>query len=229
MDGGMMPPFSFVRLLSGPLSGAIISRMIPPVLSRTPAQITVARLLSVIVQLSTVIIPVLALFNGLRESDVTLLHWLITCGVTVTCTTTLPALLFLLMLRRGMIANLHVSRRGERPRAYAVMILCYLVGTMAARAIGAPHRTVLLMAAVALCMLIGGAVNQLLFKLSMHTMIATLAGVTLILVYGAVCLPILILPGAVAWARIALREHTWPEVAVGAIAGSLVAMLVFVH
>jgi hypothetical protein len=201
--------------------------MIGQALLRIPARNIAARSISTVMQPTVTIIPLLALFNGLYEPRVTLARWLVWSCATITCATTLPSILFLIMLKRGIIADLHVSNRSERPLAYAVMILCYVLGTEVARAAAAPHRTVLLMAAMTLCLMIGGAVNEFVFKFSIHTMSAALAVVALAMVYGAALLPALALIGAVAWARVRLRAHTVQEVLAGAIAGGLVGALVF--
>jgi hypothetical protein len=202
-------------------------RMVERLLSRTATRTLAARSISAVTQPTVTIIPLLALFNGLREPGVTLSHWLVWSCATVTCAATLPSLLFLIMLKRGTITDLHVSDRRERPLAYAVMILCYLFGALAAHAIAAPHRTVLAMTAMTLCLIIGMVVNEHLFKFSIHTMSASLATVALTMVYGAIFLPALALIGAVGWARVSLRAHTRTEALAGAIVGSLIGVLVF--
>lgn len=201
--------------------------MVGQTLSRIPARIIAARSVSAVMQPTVTIIPLLVLFNGLHEPRATLARWFIWVCATVTCATTLPSILFLIMLKRGTIADLYVSNRSERPLAYAVMILCYVLGTEAARAIAAPHRTVLLMAAMTLCLMIGGAVNELIFKFSIHTMSAALAATALVITYGASFLPVLLLIGAVGWARVTLRAHTPAEALAGAAVGGLVGTLVF--
>ena len=178
-------------------------------------------------QPTVTIIPLLILFNGLHQPRVTLARWFIWSCATITCATTLPSILFLVMLKRGAIADLHVSNRNERPLAYAVMILCYVLGTEVARALAAPHQTVLLMAAMALCLMIGSMVNEFMFKFSIHTMSAALAVAALAMVYGMALLPAFVVIGAVAWARVRLHAHTVQEVLAGAIAGGLVGTLVF--
>jgi membrane-associated phospholipid phosphatase len=205
----------------------MIPRMVGQALLRIPARNIAARSISTVMQPTVTIIPLLALFNGLHEPHVTLARWLVWSCATITCATTLPSLLFLIMLKRGTIADLHVSNRSERPLAYAVMILCYVLGTEVARAVAAPHRTVLLMAAMTLCLMIGSAVNEFVFKFSIHTMSAALAVVALAMVYGVAFLPALVVIGAVAWARVRLQAHTVQEVLAGAIAGGLVGTLVF--
>jgi membrane-associated phospholipid phosphatase len=199
--------------------------MVGRALSRIPARNIAARSISAVMQPTVTIIPLLALFNGLHQP--TLARWLVWSCATITFSTTLPSILFLIMLKRGTIADLHVSNRSERPLAYAVMILCYVLGTEVARAVAAPHQTVLLMAAMTLCLMIGGAVNAYVFKFSIHTMSAALAVVALAMVYGAALLPALTVIGAVAWARVRLQAHTVQEVLAGAIAGGLVGTLVF--
>ncbi len=196
-------------------------------LTRTPAYIITARAISAVMQPTVTIIPLLALFNGFYEPRITVAHWFLWCCVTITCATTLPSILFLIMLKRGTIADLHVSNRSERPFAYGVMILCYGVGTELARRTGAPRRTILLMAAMTLCLMIGAAVNQMVFKCSLHTMSAALAAVALPIAYGSAFLPALAAIGAVGWARVTLRAHTAGEMVAGAIVGAVVGTLVF--
>ena len=154
--------------------------MVGRALLRIPARNIAARSISAVMQPTVTIIPLLALFNGLHQPRVTLARWLIWSCATITCATTLPSILFLVMLKRGTIADLHVSNRSERPLAYAVMILSYVLGTEVARTVAAPHQTVLLMAAMTLCLMIGSAVNEFMFKFSIHTMSATLAVVALV-------------------------------------------------
>jgi hypothetical protein len=201
--------------------------MIVRSLTRTSARTAAARAISAVMQPTVMIVPLLALFNGFHEPRVTVARWLLWCCVTITCATTLPSILFLIMLKRGTIADLHVSNRGERPLAYGAMILCYTVGAELARRTGAPRRTALLMAAMTLCLIVGAGVNQMVFKCSLHTMSAALTAVALPMAYGIAFLPALALIGAVGWARVTLRAHTAGEMAAGAAVGAAVGMLVF--
>jgi hypothetical protein len=173
------------------------------------------------------IVPLLAMFNGFHEPRATMARWILWCCVTITCATTLPSIVFLIMLKRGTIANLHISNRNERPLAYGVMILCYTVGTELAHRTGAPRRTTLLMAAMTLCLMIGAVVNQMVFKCSLHTMSAALIAVALLIAYGTAFLPALAVIGAVGWARVTLRAHTVAEMVAGAVVGAIVGGVVF--
>lgn len=201
--------------------------MIVGSLTRTPARIIAARTISAVMQPTLTVVPLLALFNGFHEPRVTMARWFLWCCVTITCATTLPSILFLIMLKRGAIADLHVSNRSERPLAYGAMILCYTVGTELAHRTGAPRRTTLLMAAMTLCLMVGAAVNQMVFKFSLHTMSAALAAVALPMAYGVAFLPALAVIGAVGWARVTLRAHTAGEMAAGVVVGAVVGTLVF--
>jgi len=196
-------------------------------LTRTPAHIIAARTISAVMQPTVTIIPLLALFNGFQEPRATVARWLLWCCVTITCAATLPAILFLVMLKRGTIADLNVSNRSERPLAYGAMIVCYIVGTELTRRIVAPRRTMLLMVAMTLCFIIGAAINQMVCKFSLHTMSAAVAAVVLPMVYGAAFLPVLALIGVVGWARLTLRAHTPGEISAGAAVGAVVGILVF--
>lgn len=201
--------------------------MIVGSLTRMPTRILAARTISAIMQPTVMIVPLLVLFNGFDEPRVTMAHWFLWCCVTITCATTIPSILFLVMLKRGTIADLHVSNRSERPPAYGVMILCYTVGTELARRTGAPRRTTLLMAAMTLCLMVGAGVNQMVFKCSLHTMSAALTAVALPMVYGTAFLPALAVIGAVGWARVTLRAHTSGEMVAGAVVGAVVGTVVF--
>ncbi|MDQ6603773.1 MAG: hypothetical protein M3176_04555 [Chloroflexota bacterium] len=196
-------------------------------LTRTSAHILAARTISAVMQPTVTIIPLLALFNGFHEPRVTVARWLVWCCATITCAATLPAILFVVMLKRGTITDLYVSNRNERPLAYGVMILCYIVGTELTIRVVAPRRTMLLMAAMTLCLIIGAGVNQLVCKFSLHAMSAAVAAVALPMAYGAAFLPVLLVIGAVGWARLTLRAHTPGEISAGAFVGAVVGMLVF--
>lgn len=195
-------------------------------LALIPTRIRFARYLSAATQPTLTIVPVLAVLNGVGIPGVTLARWLLWCSVTITCTTTIPSIIFLSLHRRHRIGDLYISNRAERPLAYALMIALYLTGAELARLTGAPRATVALMIAGTISLLIALLVNTTLCKISVHTMSTTVGTVALIAAYGAALVPMIALVVAVGWARVTLRAHTRVEAILGAGVGAAVAGLV---
>ncbi len=201
--------------------------MVTRSLSRFSPRIIAARSLSAVMQPTVTVIPLLALFNGLLEPNVSFARWLVWSCVTITCATTIPSIIFLVLLRNGMIADLSISNRNERYLAYLVMIPLYFIGAGLARGLAVPRRTSLLLGAVTICLMIGAAVNHWFCKCSIHTMSAALMSVALITAYGAVFWPMVALTVAVGWARVTIRAHTLGEVLTGGAVGGIVGTCVF--
>jgi membrane-associated phospholipid phosphatase len=60
------------------------------------------------------------------------------------------------------------------------------------------------------------------FKISLHAAVASAAVVVLALTYGPWALLLAVLVAWVAWSRVALRDHTTPEVLAGLLMGVVV-------
>jgi membrane-associated phospholipid phosphatase len=138
----------------------------------------------------------------------------------------IPFAFILRGVRRGRWADHHVDARERRRVPLLVGAASLLVGLAVLATGGAPRELVALVTA----MLVGLAVTLLvtaLWKISIHTSVAAGAVVTLALVFGPPLLVTWPLVGLVAWSRVQLDGHTWPQVAAGAVLGALVAASVF--
>lgn len=201
--------------------------MVDRIVTRFHPLALAARCISGATQPTVTIIPLLMAFNGIGVPNVSTWRWLVWCCVTITCAATLPSIAFLVMLKRGIISDLYVSDRSERPLAYVLMIPPYIIGTELARLVGAPHHTILLMAAAASCLIVAALVNARVFKISIHTMSAALLAVSLVMVYGPRYGAFVLLVPLVWWARVWLRAHTPGEATAGMIVGAAVGFLMF--
>jgi len=186
-----------------------------------------AHAVSALLQPTLCVVPLLVALNGLGEPSVTIWHWLLWCGVTITFTTTLPSLAFLVLLKLGLISDLNVTDRRERPLPYVLMIGCYMVGTVLAHFAGAPHHSVLFLFAEALTLTIAAFVNQRYCKISIHMLSVALIAVAVTVVFGPATLPIFALLAGGWWARVTLRAHTPIEATAGAVLGVAIGVLVF--
>ena len=186
-----------------------------------------ARAVSALLQPTLCVVPLLVALNGLGEPSVTIWHWFLWCCVTITFTTTLPSLAFLVLLKFGLISDLNVTDRTERPLPYMLMIGCYMAGTVFAHLTGAPHHSVLFLFAQALTLTIAAFVNQRYCKISIHMLSIALIAVAVTVVFGPVALPIFALLAGGWWARVTLRAHTRTEATLGAVLGIAIGVFVF--
>jgi hypothetical protein len=139
--------------------------------------------------------------------------------------TVLPLLVLTLRnVRRGTWTNFDVSDRGQRGGLYRSAVPLTLLGAGIMYAAGAPP------AMVRGTLVVGGLLLAALLlspflKTSLHMLFAGWCGVMLMRdMPGTVWLvPIAIL--ALAWSRLYLRRHTWPEVVVGLVIGAVGAWL----
>nr|WP_260859671.1 phosphatase PAP2 family protein [Streptomyces cupreus] len=65
------------------------------------------------------------------------------------------------------------------------------------------------------------------WKVSVHTAVASGVVVILLLAYGVRMAPLMLGIAAIGWSRVALRDHTPAQTAVGALLGGLAAAVVF--
>ncbi|MDZ7339252.1 MAG: phosphoesterase PA-phosphatase [candidate division KSB1 bacterium] len=142
--------------------------------------------------------------------------------VTVICWLTasvLPAAYVLRLVRQKRVSDKHVPIREQRTRPYLVATVCYALGLVLVKAVGAPFPVWGLMWCYVVNTLVLALIN-LRWKMSAHAMGAAgaLAGLTYAL--GMAVAPSFFLVLVVGWARIRLRAHTVAQVVAGALAGA---------
>ena len=101
-----------------------------------------------------------------------------------------------------------------------------LVGLAILAVRGAPRELVALVAALAVGLASSLAVT-LVWKISIHVAVVTGAIVILGLVFGAAYLALLPAVALAGWSRVAVGDHTPPQVGAGAVLGGAVAAIIF--
>jgi hypothetical protein len=134
--------------------------------------------------------------------------------------------MLLLMSRRvrsGAWTNYDVSVREQRSGMYPVAMAIAGCTTLILWAIGTP-RTVLAGVVATLVLIVIASVVNLWLKISLHTAFAVFTAISLISLGWGVTVAGLVLALAIAWSRLELGRHTWPEVVGGALLGAVVGV-----
>jgi hypothetical protein len=125
--------------------------------------------------------------------------------------------------KRGKWDGHHVTNRAGRRIPLLAAGASLGLGFVVLLAGGAPAQLIALAASMLASLLVAVAITfGAKFKISLHAAVASAAVVVLALTYGPWAL-LLTLPAAwVAWSRVALRDHTTPEVLAGLLMGVVV-------
>lgn len=138
----------------------------------------------------------------------------------------IPYAFLLLGIRRGRWTNRHIPRREQRAIPMTFALASVLAGVAALTAAGAPRQLVALVIAGLAGLAVALAIT-LVWKISVHTAVASATATILVLVFGLALLAAFPLLPAVGWARVKLKDHSVPQVTAGAAIGSLVAAIAF--
>jgi hypothetical protein len=129
-------------------------------------------------------------------------------------------------VRRRRLTDHHVGLRQQRILPLLVGILSVLLGIGLLVLAQAPRDLVALVAAMAVG-LGSSLLVTLAWKISIHVVVVAGAVVIVALVFGPVAVSLVPLVLLVAWARVALQDHTPAQALAGAALGALVAASVF--
>ena len=121
-------------------------------------------------------------------------------------------------------SNFDVSARERRGPVYALGLALGVALMVAAQQLGAPD-IVLAVMACGLAMVILAAAINLRLKVSLHSAFATWISLSWWRLDPSTAVALMVLALAVAWSRLQLRRHSWPEVAVGMLLGAALAFL----
>lgn len=140
--------------------------------------------------------------------------------------TGIPLAYLMIGKRRGWVSDFEMSQRAERPRFILVSLSSDVLALIMLSALGAPH-LLRVMALTYLCLGVTMFTISNYWKISLH-----MAGVggfstALVFVFGAPALVAFLSLPLVAWARWQRRKHTYAQLAMGALAGVLITILVF--
>ncbi|HYK03036.1 MAG TPA: hypothetical protein VE974_14845 [Thermoanaerobaculia bacterium] len=142
----------------------------------------------------------------------------------IAASTTVPLLAVIARkVRRGAWSDFDVSRHEQRAGLYYAGIPLLAVCVVLLYFLGAPAGMIRGAAAGA-AMFLAGLLGNRFLKISMHMMFAAFCTVALSREYPwspAATLPLL---AAIAWSRRYLDRHTWAEIAVGIVIGSVCAL-----
>ena len=125
--------------------------------------------------------------------------------------------------RLGKLTDHHVSDRKQRLPVLVVSLVSAIAGFIVLLLTDAPRPTVVGILAVALGMIVLGAVNAF-WKLSVHTAVVTFVALASVISLGAGALPVLVVPAAVGWSRVKLGDHTVAQVLAGVPSGAIVSL-----
>lgn len=132
-----------------------------------------------------------------------------------------------LMMRRGAVhGDHHIGDRTQRKVPLLLSLVSVVLGLALLSVLGAP-RPVVAMVVVMLAVLAVVTVANLYWKLSAHAAVAGASVAVLTVVFGSWLLLGAALVAAIGWSRVRLRDHTWPQVCAGALAGTVVGAAVY--
>ncbi len=165
-------------------------------------------------------LPLAVAWDATAHRPLPALSW----GLLISVTGSLiPMAVIVRGARRGKWDGHHVTNRAGRRVPLLVAGVSLGLGFAVLLAGGAPAQLIALAASMLASLLVAVAITfGAKFKISLHAAVASAAVVVLALTYGPWAL-LLALPAVwVAWSRVALGDHTTPEVLAGLLMGVVV-------
>ncbi len=138
-----------------------------------------------------------------------------------------PVLYVFFLMRRGVVSDFHLTKRGERFRPLKFMVLNTALGMLILSRLGGPTLVIDVVLACLVTLLSVFAVT-LYYKISAHSAAVSSLCVLLVLLYGSagsvflVCLPL------VSWSRSRLSLHTPAQTVAGCLLGVSVTLAVLI-
>ncbi|MCE7081727.1 hypothetical protein [Streptomyces sp. ST2-7A] len=143
------------------------------------------------------------------------------CGV-------IPLIIIRLGVRRGKLTDKHVRVRKQRIVPLTATLVSVVTGIVLLDVLGAPREVFALVIAM-LAGLASALVVTVWWQISVHNAVAGGTVMILLLAYGPVLLPAVVLVLAIGWSRRVLKAHTLPQLicgtALGAVAATVFAAL----
>jgi len=130
------------------------------------------------------------------------------------------------LLRKGKLDGIFTAVRRQRTTIYVLSGVCAAVGYVILLISKAP---LMLRAAFAtgLSGVIAFTVINLWWKISLHTALVTALVTVMVILYGWIATAGLVLVLLIAWARLALRQHSLAQVVAGAVLAALITVAAF--
>ncbi|MEQ0564709.1 hypothetical protein ABJI51_37015 [Amycolatopsis sp. NEAU-NG30] len=165
-------------------------------------------------------LPLAVAWSATGHRPIPALSWGLLISVTGSL---LPMALIVRGAKRGRWDGHHVTDRAGRRVPLLFAGLSLGVGFAVLLVGGAPPALIALAASMLASLVVAVAITfGAKFKISLHAAVASAAVVVLTLTYGPWLLLLAVLVAWVAWSRVALRDHTTPEVLAGLLMGVVV-------
>jgi hypothetical protein len=171
--------------------------------------------------LAAVLLIAVAVRNSSDMGD--LVKWAV---VGILFAAVLPMLYVLRGVRRGRFSDHHVPNREQRIVPLLIAAFSVLFGLALMIIMGAPRDLIRLVVAMAIGLIAVTPITRL-WKISIHTAVASGTVATLAFLFSPALLVLSPIVGLVAWARVELRDHTRAQVIGGATFGAAVAATTF--
>lgn len=126
----------------------------------------------------------------------------------------------------GIFSDLDVSNKSERPKLLISSLIICITNCIFLILFGAPKILILMGFGVLI-----GILFIFIFlrwtKISIHTSAITAFAISIVLIYGRMFIPLLLLIPIMGWARIITKRHTLREVIAGGILGSVLTIIIY--
>jgi hypothetical protein len=192
--------------------------------SSAPRRNRIARLITEVFHpgpLAAVLLIAVAVRNSSDIGD--MVKWAV---VGILFAAILPMLYVLRGVRRGRFSDHHVPNREQRIIPLLMAAFSVLVGLVLMIVMGAPRDLIRLVVAMAIGLIAVTPITRL-WKISIHTAVASGTVATLAFLFSPALLILSPIVGLVAWARVELRDHSPAQVIGGAAFGAAVAATTF--
>jgi hypothetical protein len=139
----------------------------------------------------------------------------------------LPVFIIVIYLvRRKKLNSIFANPREQRHGIYILASVLGAIGCGVLWYFGAPELLAVAFTAGLIAIVIFTTINYF-WKISLHTAFMAAAVVVLVMVYGAAAAWTFVLLPPVVWARMELKQHSWAQVATGAILAAIIVIGVF--
>jgi membrane-associated phospholipid phosphatase len=187
-------------------------------------RVTLARLTTNVLNpfVASFIMMVLLAFRG-TAGTLEAIKWA-SISVALSVLPVLGAIIYLVWQKK--LDGVFVNPRQQRTMIYLLASVLGIVGWLVLRYGGGPELLEATFAAGLVAIVIFMVIN-LFWKISLHTAFVSGAVAVLIIVYGAAAAWSVLLLPPVAWARMALKQHSAVQVVAGTILAAAIVTLVF--
>jgi hypothetical protein len=188
-----------------------------------PLSLSIARILTEV--LAPIVLIVGLLFAVAIHASASAWRGVLYGAVTAFFAGGLPYAIMMLGIRRGHLGDRHLSERAERPVMMVIGLVSVTTGLLITWWLGAPRALFALVAAMVAGVAVALAIT-VFWKISIHTACAAGTVAILVIEFGPALWVAAPVVAAVAWARVALRDHTPAQVTAGAMVGFTIAATV---